>query len=399
MKVELIDKPEQIAPAAERIARHNLIGIDTEFDNNRLRYGMNLCVLQIATPDDTAYIIDPLSLPGKDGKPDFELLRPIWDLVAASDIRKVLFSGSEDLLIFARHCRPANIYDLSLAVRVMGLPYNSFSDLAAGRLGLTLDKASQRADWYVRPLTPRLLEYLVNDVAYLCRLHDLLDAELERCGRRAWLEEETELLLANVPPGGERRADLNDYAENKFKVQLFPDFKRFVVKELLYMRERYARQFDVPEYMVMSNERLLELAEALQGIEEQAYPDWSAFTRGVHRRLGQDARADYMARLRDILKRGEELSRTENSHRPRPRTGNYVDKQDLQAFFDFFEPIQKALAERYGEGVQQLLISKALLKRAFSARSFDVLKRYALPEIERAASDLGLDYKALLPKN
>jgi ribonuclease D len=53
-----------------------------------------------------------------------------------------------------------------------------------------LAKAHTRTDWSVRPLSPEQIEYALDDVRYLLPLKAHLEAQIERLGRTAWLEEE-----------------------------------------------------------------------------------------------------------------------------------------------------------------------------------------------------------------
>ena len=66
--------------------------------------------------------------------------------------------------------------------------------LLESRLGVSVSKKYQRADWAERPLSEGMLEYAAGDTRHLTRLADLLKADLRAKGRDAWAEEECRFL-------------------------------------------------------------------------------------------------------------------------------------------------------------------------------------------------------------
>ncbi len=60
---------------------------------------------------------------------------------------------------------------------------HDFKNLVTGLLGESIDKSETTSDWGAETLSPAQLKYVVNDVIFLHRLRDKLDALLAREGR------------------------------------------------------------------------------------------------------------------------------------------------------------------------------------------------------------------------
>ena len=123
--------------------------------------------------------------------------------------------------------------------------------LAHGRI----DKTQRFTDWSRRPLTERQLRYALSDVSHLRIVYEKLAAELDRTGRRSWLDEElavlTDRATYEVPPGEVWR-----------RIKVRGGNRRFlaVLREVAAWREIEADRRDLPRAWVLKDTALSEIA-------------------------------------------------------------------------------------------------------------------------------------------
>ena len=97
--------------------------------------------------------------------------------------KELLFHGADyDLRLLRRSgCpMPARIFDTMIAARLCGVEGFSYAALVERYFGLKIAKASQKANWASRPLSPQMLDYAVNDTRHLSGIAEILQAELNR---------------------------------------------------------------------------------------------------------------------------------------------------------------------------------------------------------------------------
>lgn len=241
-----ITHPDELATRLQ--ARPARIGLDTEFIRERT-YWPQLALVQMAVGEEIL-LIDPL-IPGM-----AEALKP-W--LTAPDILKVMHSASEDLVTFKVACGvlPRPLFDTQMAAALTGTGAGmGYQKLVNEITGTLLPKGETRSDWLRRPLSDAQLEYAADDVRYLFALHDALDAKLGELGRRAWLAEDAERLLASVErDDGERWPHLSlrsaQFLEADGQLRLL---------RLLRWREQTARQSDRPKSWILDNELAVTIA-------------------------------------------------------------------------------------------------------------------------------------------
>jgi ribonuclease D len=222
------------------------IALDTEADSFH-HYFEKVCLLQLSR-DGTAWLVDPLA--GLDLSPLFEQLAN----------RLLLLHGADyDVRLLARGhgFRPREIFDTMLAAQLLGLREIGLAALLSARLGVTLDKSSQRADWSRRPLSPVLVTYAAADVLHLHALVTSLEADLVACGRLEWHAEECARLLAQdlAPAPDDPETDWRIKGSNALASR-----ERAFLRELWRAREERARALDLPPFRVLHNEALLTLS-------------------------------------------------------------------------------------------------------------------------------------------
>jgi ribonuclease D len=220
--------------------------LDTEADSFH-HYFEKVCLLQIEAGG-LAKLVDPLAVD----------IRPLLERLAA---RELLMHGADyDLRLLYRGYgfRARSVFDTMIAAQLLGEREIGLNALLQKRVGVSLDKAHQRADWSGRPLGPDLVAYAASDVLHLPALVASLSADLARAGRLAWHEEECARLAAGVFPS-ERATD----PENDWRLKgtnAMTDRERSFVRALWGAREARARSLDLPPFRVLTNERLLAAA-------------------------------------------------------------------------------------------------------------------------------------------
>jgi ribonuclease D len=219
------------------------LALDTEADSFH-HYFEKVCLLQLAAGGE-AFLVDPLA--GLD-------ISPLLSHVAS---RPLLMHGADyDLRLLHRGFgfRAREVFDTMVAAQLLGEKEIGLAALLQKRVGVTLDKTLQRADWSARPLGPDLLAYAALDVLHLPALVASLRADLEVKGRLAWHAEECARLAATG--FSSREAD----PENDWRLKgtnALASRERAFVRALWEAREARARALDRPPFRVLTNERLL----------------------------------------------------------------------------------------------------------------------------------------------
>ena len=177
----IVTTPPALAELAAELDSCDLVGLDTEFLRERT-YRAELCLVQLSSRSD-AWCVDPLALSD---------LTPLARMLTAPGITKVMHASRQDVEVLfpiAGLVRP--VFDTQIAAALTGLPAQiGYGELVRRLLGKDLAKSHTRTDWSRRPLSPEQIEYALDDVRYLLPLKNLLEEQLERSGRLAWLTEE-----------------------------------------------------------------------------------------------------------------------------------------------------------------------------------------------------------------
>jgi ribonuclease D len=131
-----------------------------------------------------------------------------------------------------------------------------------------LSKTSQKADWGKRPLTPKMVEYALNDVRYLLPMADKIVADLHAKGRYEWFEESCESARKKVLERDENRDD-------SWRIQgsgKFDPFSLACLRAIWSWRDKEAEMWDRPSFMVATNRQLVEWSEDLARDQSIALP-------------------------------------------------------------------------------------------------------------------------------
>jgi len=249
MTIQYINSSEQLDALCQQISQQPWIALDTEFLREKTYYP-KFCLLQIATPDWVA-CVDPLAISD---------LTQLLEVIYNPNIVKVLHACRQDLEIFYQITGkvPGPIFDTQIAAPLLGFQENpGYAMLVSSFLNINLNKAHTRTDWSERPLSEDQIQYAADDVIYLCKIYTLMCTQLEKLGRRDWLDSDFELLnnseLYQMSP---ENAWLKIRGKNKLTGKQLS-----ITQTLSEWRERTAQEENKPRNWLLPDELLLELAK------------------------------------------------------------------------------------------------------------------------------------------
>jgi ribonuclease D len=274
--MSIITDTEELAAACDRLARFDMVTVDTEF-MRETTFWPKLCVIQLASPEE-AVIVDAMA-------PDLSL-EPFFALMADESIIKVFHAARQDIEI-VHHLGgliPHPVFDTQVAAMVCGFGDSISYDQLVHRLtGERIDKSSRFTDWSRRPLTDRQIEYALADVTHLRDVYQALSARLAEQRRTEWVREEMEILTS---PGTYSLAP--EDAWQRLKMRVRKPIELAILTEVAAWREREAQTRDVPRSRVIKDDAIYEIA-AQQPSTPAALAQLRTIPRGFERsRAGEE---------------------------------------------------------------------------------------------------------------
>ena len=242
----MIDSASQLAVFVGDIRDSEWLAIDTEADSLH-SHPEKLCLMQIAIPNQVE-LVDTLCGVNLD---------PLWDAMSG---RELIMHGADydlRLLSSGHNFIPDRIFDTMLAARLVGREKFGLGDLVNDYLSVSLEKSSQKANWAKRPLTPKMMEYALDDARYLKPLAKKLFEELRNKSRDEWHRQECIQLITdntNLP-----EPDLDRIWRIKGSNRLSPPALS-VLRELWHWREEEAKRLNRPPFFILAHDRLIDLA-------------------------------------------------------------------------------------------------------------------------------------------
>lgn len=249
-EASLLATAHEVRAAALRLGRAPRIAFDLE-SNGLFAYRAIVCAVQLASEDEVA-VVDTLATS----------VTGIGDLLASPDTIKIVHDVSFDARVLAEAgVRLANVRDTSIAARMLGRSATGLASLLASELGITIDKKMQHHDWTRRPIDRAGLAYLAGDVIHLPALCDRLWAEVDERGIAEAVDEETRYRLRQAAASAETAGDdaRPPYVRLKGIDKVDP-LELPILKRLADVRERKARELDVPPYKVLGPDLLFAIA-------------------------------------------------------------------------------------------------------------------------------------------
>ena len=244
-----VAEQDSLSKLARDLSSQPRLAVDTE-SNSLHAYREQVCLIQFSTLK-TDYLVDPLALP------DISAIAPLF---CNPDIEKVFHAVEYDQICLKRDfgITFVHIFDTMQAARILGYKQVGLDAMLADKLGITMDKRYQKADWGERPLSPEMLNYARLDTHHLLNLRDSLQTELQQRGRWELACEEFTRLAAG---SGNTKADLPAWQ----RVKGTRDLNRqqlAILKELCAWRGAQAETMSRPVFKVMDDKRLVSIALA-----------------------------------------------------------------------------------------------------------------------------------------
>lgn len=233
------------------------LALDLEAEFNLHVYGEHFCLLQLYDGHQ-AVLVDPQTVP----------IESVRELLEDRDILKITYDSAGDRsLLFRNHgIRMRGILDLRPAVDLLQLEKQGLSAVLETVLGLEPaggKKRYQQYNWMRRPIDPGAISYALDDVLYLFELKDELMRRLhaQELMDRFILEN---LKVQDQDPPVDRKPGF--LRSNRFRRLAGPLQRR--MEALVAIRERYAREFNLPPNSVVANRLLYELVEGRMSVAE-----------------------------------------------------------------------------------------------------------------------------------
>ena len=305
---DVIASEQQLTDLIWQIQTADRVALDTEADSLH-SYREKLCLLQISTPSavivsnvegsrGTAsnvalpgfspslgitvqsvcdFVVDPLS--------DLDL-EPLRQALEPREI--VLHAADYDLRMLRRglNFTASRIFDTVIAVRLLGIREFSLGALVKRFFGVELHKHSQKANWALRPLPPRMLKYAADDVHYLLPLAAKLEEDLERVHRRDWFQQSCERAIELAATERER---IQDELWRIAGAGALDPHTGAVLRALWQWRETEAELADRPPFHILQNHELLKAAESFISGPVPDYKHFSARRRQTFREAAKIA--------------------------------------------------------------------------------------------------------------
>ena len=305
---DVIASEQQLADLIRQIQAADRVALDTEADSLH-SYREKLCLLQISTP--SAVILSNVegsrgtasnvALPGSSpslGMTVQSVCDFIVDPLSSLDLEPlrqalepreiVLHAADYDLRMLRRglNFTASRIFDTVIAVRLLGIREFSLGALVKRFFGVELHKHSQKANWALRPLPPRMLKYAVDDVHYLLPLAAKLEEELERVHRRDWFQQSCGRAIELAAAERER---IQDELWRIAGAGALDPHTGAVLRALWQWRETEAELADRPPFHILQNHELLKAAESFTSGHVPDYKHFSARRRQTFREAAKIA--------------------------------------------------------------------------------------------------------------
>ena len=248
MRYDYITSQQHLRDFCQVIADAEIIAFDTEFVSEDT-YLPELCLVQVAA-DGHLGIIDPLEVSD---------LTPFWELLTQPGKETLVHAGREEFRFCMRAIgrRPTHWFDVQLAAGLIGLEYPaSYGTLVQKLLGKSLSKDETRTDWRRRPLSPRQIEYGLQDVVDLQSIRGVLHSRLNELGRLAWVQTELKAWQDDM-----EQAEAGEKWRRIGGLSGMSPRALAIVRELWHWRDAEGERRNIPTRRILRDDLLLELAK------------------------------------------------------------------------------------------------------------------------------------------
>jgi ribonuclease D len=303
----LIGTADTLAAVLPALGPHARIAIDTEADSLHC-YFEKLCLIQISVPGHDL-LIDPLA--------GFAL-DPLFIALEGKEL--VIHGADYDLRLLRRvgYAGPAKVFDTMIAARLAGITEFSLAALLKRYFALEVTKASQKANWARRPLSPQMIDYAIMDTHHLLEIAARLESELTALGRLAWFAQSCDRAIHASTIVKERDP------EQAWRITGSKDFRgrgAAILRALWQWRDAEAQSVDRPSFHILHNEHLLDAAHRFERGQEVE----------IDHLKGGRRRRFYEAAERAIAMPENEWPKFVRTPRPRPTRDEEARCRDYKA--------------------------------------------------------------------
>ena len=243
----MISTTQELEQAVLPFAPLERIALDTEADSLHC-YFDKLCLIQITIPGQNL-LVDPLA--------DISL-DPLFKALEGKIV--IIHSADYDLRLLRRtgYTGPTVLFDTMIGARLCGATEFGLAALLKHHFGVTLAKASQKANWALRPLSREMLEYAVNDTLNLLTLAEIQERRLRELGRWSWFEQmcERQIRLSSIIKDKD--------PDTLWRISGYADLSprgSAILRSLWHWRDQEAQAADRPAFHVLNNDGLLDVAD------------------------------------------------------------------------------------------------------------------------------------------
>lgn len=217
--------------------------IDTEADSLH-RYKESLCLIQF-TVGKECVLIDPLAIDDLSPLDNYLREATVW-----------MHGADYDMTMLKREFGhiPPTVFDTQIGARLLGVKKFGLGNLVEHYFDVVLSKSSQKADWGKRPLSPKMIDYALNDVRYLLEMGEIICSQLKEKGRYEWFSESCEAARSKVE---ERDESKDEQWRINGSGKLDP-YGLACLRTLWNWRDSEAEVWDRPSFMVATNRQLIE---------------------------------------------------------------------------------------------------------------------------------------------
>ncbi|MBU0987283.1 MAG: HRDC domain-containing protein [Proteobacteria bacterium] len=245
---KIIDTRSELKKFAKSLETETVFAVDLEADS-MYHFQEKVCLVQMATRTASA-VIDPIKIK------DLSVLAPLF---FNRNIKKIFHGADYDVRSLYRDfgIEINNLFDTQMACMFLGLEETGLDAVLQQRFNVRLDKKYQKKDWSRRPLPGQMMAYAAADVIYLIPLAEILEQELEKKGRLAWVREESEIISKVRPASGD---DQPLYLKFKGAGRLGRRGLA-ILEALLRFRMQLAGKKDKPPFKIFGNEAVMKIVQ------------------------------------------------------------------------------------------------------------------------------------------
>ncbi|EDW14462.1 exosome component 10 [Drosophila mojavensis] len=254
----LVDSVDALQQALTELRKASQIAIDVEHHSYRTFMGIT-CLVQMSTRTKD-YIFDTLKL-----REEMHILNLV---LTDPKVLKILHGADLDIEWLQRDLSLyiVNMFDTHRAAKALNMARLSLAFLLKHYLDLDVDKSLQLADWRMRPLPQKLIDYARQDTHYLIYIYerltnDLLQSEQGLQGLRMVYQMSTDVCKKRYTKphiGPDSHLDLVRKTKRSFDNR-----QLHALRGIFVWRDSTARQEDESYGYVLPNHMMLQIAESL----------------------------------------------------------------------------------------------------------------------------------------